>query len=67
MRRSPLTLAPLVVEGDDLVEELEGCRAVALQLAQWVAALLHLEEVDVKHLLAPMVGEGMRRRIERKG
>lgn len=52
--RSPLslTLAPLVVEGDDLVDELDGGGAVALRPADQlrVAALLRAEEVDVEHL-----------------
>ena len=63
MRRSPsLTLAPLVVEGDDLVDELDGGGAVALRPADQlrVAALLRAEEVDVEHLLAPTVGGGVR-------
>jgi hypothetical protein len=47
-----LPLAPLVVEGDDLVDELDGGGAVALRPADQlrVAALLRAEEVDVEHL-----------------
>jgi hypothetical protein len=56
--RGGLTLAPGLVEGDDLVDELDGLAAFALRFADelGVAAPVRAEEVDVQHL-------GARRRI----
>jgi hypothetical protein len=49
--RGRLTFAPCLVEGDDLVDELDGRESAALGLADdvRVAALVGAEEVDVEH------------------
>lgn len=46
-----LALAPCLVESDNLVDDLDGCKSPALGLADalGVAALLNAEEVDVQH------------------
>jgi hypothetical protein len=65
-----LTLAPRLVEDDDLVDELDGREAAALRVADelGVAALLLAEEVDVEHLrVRRRIGVAAAAAAERKG
>jgi hypothetical protein len=65
-----LTLAPRLVEDDDLVDEVDGREAAALRVADelGVAALLLAEEVDVEHLrVRRRIGVAAAAAAERKG
>ena len=47
-----ITLAPRLVEDDDLVDELDGLEAAALRVADELGVAALAEEVDVEHLRA---------------